>query len=131
MTDYSELLKRLRKHEWVPIIKEAADALEAQSKRIAEPEPPTLSKRALSLARAKRADLYKEEVLNSDRERHRLEARISELEAENAKLREAMKQLYGAAQDIEDSEMSLSIREWWRNELRAARAALGENDGNN
>ena len=118
MRKHAELVKRTRERAFLTsanevktLLHESADAIEALEKRVAELE-------ALSLARAKRADVYKEETMNSDEERHRLEARIADLEAENTKLRETNKGL------------SLKFTNL-QHKIGKAVAVLGENDGNN
>jgi prefoldin subunit 5 len=137
MSEYSELVKRLHrtaKQYALEEIHEAVDALEAQANDL-----DTQAKRIKELE-AENAGILEQLALRSESNMHKdmqeimrinnqLIARIAELEAENAKLREALKQLHNAAQDIDDSEMSLTIREWWREELRTASAELGENDG--
>ena len=100
MTD--DLIARLRAVAIRPDIGElglfeAADALEAQARRIAE--------------------------LESMIAVHRLAVDVDALKARIAELKAALNRLHEAARDINENEMTFTERDWWLDELRAARAA--------
>ena len=99
-----DLIRQLRAGEWVG--EQAADALEAQAKRIDD-----IKKRHEGCWQ------------DWQKKREEKDARIAELE-------EALKRLHEAACDVDDSEMSFTMRDWWRKELIAARAALEKSNGN-
>jgi hypothetical protein len=92
MTDYSELVERLRKMRSLydaPL--EAANAIETQAKEIEELERVNKNLRANN---NQHHDRYWEERWRKEKaENEKLAARIAELEAENVKMREALKPL--------------------------------------
>jgi hypothetical protein len=83
MTDYTDLIARLRGNDMPWSVKDAADALEAQARRIVELEE------GLKLERDTGTRLW-EGALAYMKERNEARARIAELEAENEELKKAI-----------------------------------------
>ena len=83
MTDYTDLIERLRGNDMPWSVKDAADALEAQARRIVELEE------GLKLERDTGTRLW-EGALAYMKERNEARARIAELEAENEELKKAI-----------------------------------------
>ncbi len=112
MTD--DLIARLRR--WNnPDCKEAAIALEAKDRRIADLR--------------KEADMMHSEYKTSVARIAELEDGLSSACEYAEKYEAALKRLYDAALDIDVNEMSFTERDWWQTELLAARAAyMGEKE---